>query len=185
MLIPYSKIKRSTRRLLIRAYREDDYEGWREAQINRLPQQNKFDKGRPPKDHLTRSAFKKRIKQFQARANRDELYVFGIFNKQTGQHVGVVDLFVIVRKDLHWANLGYSIHNNQWGQGYAKEAAKAAIQIGFKNLGLHRIEAAMELDHKVSQRVARRIGMRKEGIRRRFYPTTSGWEDMVVFVSVK
>jgi len=67
----------------------------------------------------------------------------------------------------------------------AKEAAKAALKIGLKDLNLHRIEAVMENDHKASIAVARSIGMTNEGVRKRFLPTNdSKWEDAIVFASI-
>lgn len=181
----FNKIKYTTQRLVIRPYRASDYAAWAEALSKCHPKQNKFDPGRPSHQSLSLAAFDKKLKRYQAQAHRDEHYMFGIFHKKTGEHLGCVDLYVIVRKVLHWANLGFEIHNTHWGHGYAKEAARAALRIGFKELNLHRIEAAMELDHRASQSVARRIGMKKEGIRRKFFPTESGWEDLVVFALVR
>jgi hypothetical protein len=48
---PYLKIRRSTRRLVIRAYHISDYAVWYKPYSGRLPKQNKFDKGTPPAKH--------------------------------------------------------------------------------------------------------------------------------------
>ena len=46
-----------------------------------------------------------------------------------------------------------------WGQGYATEAARAAMQDGFTRVGLREIIAITTLDNLLSQRVMERLGM--------------------------
>ena len=175
----------SSKRIVMRPYVLSDFKVWREGNLSRLPQQNKFDSAKVSAKKLNIHSFKSILKKNRVRAKDDECYVYGIFEKRTGKHLGVTSLYVLIRKGLHWANLGYEIHNQYWRQGYAKEAALLTLKIGFRDLGLHRIEAAMELDHEGSIGVARAIGMRREGIRRKFFPHPSGWEDLVVFGAVK
>ncbi|HAZ11604.1 MAG: hypothetical protein A2X86_17930 [Bdellovibrionales bacterium GWA2_49_15] len=178
-------MKYSSKRITVRPYVRRDYESWREGHLAREPKKNKFDSLKPPAKNLTLKKFTAMIGKNKKRAKRDECYVYGIFDKKTGKHLGSTSLYILIRKGLHWANLGYEIHNQYWRQGFGKEAALLTLKIGFRDLGLHRIEAAMELDHKGSIGVARSLGMRREGIRRKFFPNPSGWEDLVVFGAVK
>ena len=46
-----------------------------------------------------------------------------------------------------------------WGQGYATESARAAMQDGFARVGLQEIVALTTLDNHPSQRVMVRLGM--------------------------
>jgi RimJ/RimL family protein N-acetyltransferase len=48
------------------------------------------------------------------------------------------------------------------GQGYATEAARAVLRLGFDGLGLHRITARIDERNEPSARLARRLGMRQE-----------------------
>ncbi|MBI2521810.1 MAG: GNAT family N-acetyltransferase [Bdellovibrio sp.] len=175
----------SSKRIAVRPYARADFQTWREAHLSRLSKQNKFDSVKPSVKEVTLAKFKEMLKKNNKRAMRDECYYYGVFDKKTGENVGAVSLYILIRKGLHWANLGYEIHNQYWRQGYATEAARLTLKIGFRYLSLHRIEAAMELDHKGSIGVARAIGMRREGIRRKFFPNPTGWEDLVVFGVVK
>jgi len=175
----------TTKRLHIRAYRGSDYSVWRQGHLLRLSKQNKFDPGRVTREKLMSTVFKQKLNTYREMAKKDQLYNYGIFLRKTGVHLGSVDLYLIVRPDLHWANLGYQIHNQYWGKGYATEAARAALRIGFKKLSLHRIEAATELNHKAAIRVAESIGMRKEGVRKKFFPSGSRWLDLVIFAVTK
>lgn len=185
MKIAYGNIRYTTKRLLIRPYRVGDYSEWKKAHAACSVAKDKFDPGRLPPQLLTRERFKSLIANYRALARRDEYYMFGIFDKKSGAHLGHFDFFLFARKGLNWANLGYEIHNTHWRKGYGVEAGQGALRIGFKKLKLHRIEAAMELDHKGSQIVARRIGMRRECIRKRFYKSGAIWEDLLVFYITK
>ncbi len=61
------------------------------------------------------------------------------------------------------AELGYWLGVPYWGQGYATEAARAAVEYGFQTLGLHRIWAGVFAGNSVSANVLRKSGMRHEG----------------------
>jgi len=47
-----------------------------------------------------------------------------------------------------------------WGQGYATEAARAAIEDGFRRVGLREIVAIAAIDNHASRQVMQRLGMR-------------------------
>ena len=61
------------------------------------------------------------------------------------------------------AHIGFELTPEHWGQGYAKEAAKAIVQFGFTDLRLHRIWSWCIADNSRSSRVLERLGMRLEG----------------------
>ncbi|WP_026941144.1 GNAT family N-acetyltransferase [Hellea balneolensis] len=55
--------------------------------------------------------------------------------------------------------IGWRFHRAAWGKGYASEAAKAALDDGFKRLGLEHILSYTSLNNRRSQAVMERIGM--------------------------
>ena len=55
--------------------------------------------------------------------------------------------------------VAWRLHRPYWGQGYATEAARAAIEDGFTRIGLKEIVAFTTLANKASQRVMERLGM--------------------------
>jgi RimJ/RimL family protein N-acetyltransferase len=79
----------------------------------------------------------------------------------TAELIGDVILFWHSR--LHrGGELGYVFNPDVAGRGYATEAARAVLQLGFEELGLHRIVARLDERNDASARLARRLGMRQE-----------------------
>lgn len=58
--------------------------------------------------------------------------------------------------------LGYWIARDHWGQGYASEAARAALEV-VRALGHKRVLAGHYLDNPASGRVLRKLGFRETG----------------------
>lgn len=58
--------------------------------------------------------------------------------------------------------IGYRLARAAWGQGYATEAARAVRDEAFAALGLRRLIALIDPDHRASIRVAEKIGMHHE-----------------------
>ena len=59
--------------------------------------------------------------------------------------------------------IGYNVHPEHWGQGYATEAGKAVIDLAFQKFGAHRVQANCWVKNAASIKVLRRIGLKKEG----------------------
>jgi RimJ/RimL family protein N-acetyltransferase len=55
--------------------------------------------------------------------------------------------------------IGWRLAAEYWGQGYATEGAKAAVEYGFQTLGLNEILSFTALQNVGSRRVMERIGM--------------------------
>ena len=63
---------------------------------------------------------------------------YGIVVKGTDKVIGSVDFPRRHEDDV--LELGYILHPDYWGRGYVPEAARALINLAFKELGLHKIE---------------------------------------------
>ncbi len=71
----------------------------------------------------------------------------------------------------------WSLHPDAWGQGFATEAARAALQLGFGTIGLDLIFAITMPNNLASQAVMKRLGLtyRKNVVYR---ATGSVWFDI-------
>jgi ribosomal-protein-alanine N-acetyltransferase len=59
--------------------------------------------------------------------------------------------------------IGYILHKDYWGRGYATELAQRLIRYGFETLKLHRVFARCDDRNKRSCRVLEKAGMQYEG----------------------
>ena len=58
--------------------------------------------------------------------------------------------------------IGWRFARRWWGHGYASEAARAALQVGFEQLGLQEIVAFTAWNNTRSAAVMQRIGMKED-----------------------
>ena len=60
-------------------------------------------------------------------------------DKESGQFLGQLSLAVILPK-TRIAEVGLSLARESWGKGYGTELVTWAVQLGFEEWGLHRIQ---------------------------------------------
>jgi len=72
-------------------------------------------------------------------------------------------------KDNHRVEIGYDLTPECWGQGYMREGMQAAIDNGFKRMGVNRIEAVVHRDNQRSLKLLDRLGFKREGLMRDYY----------------
>jgi RimJ/RimL family protein N-acetyltransferase len=58
--------------------------------------------------------------------------------------------------------LGWALHRDHQGKGYATEAARAILAYAFESLGLHRVKAELDPRNGASIALCLRLGMREE-----------------------
>jgi len=75
------------------------------------------------------------------------------------------------------AEIYYSLHPDYWRNGYATEAVNALLHYGFTDLLLHRIEAGVAVENAASIRLLERVGMTREGRKRKVLPIDGEWVD--------
>jgi ribosomal-protein-alanine N-acetyltransferase len=79
------------------------------------------------------------------------------------------------------AKLGYAIHADHWGHGYATDAARVLVRFAFGTLGKHRVTAAIGPENEASIAVVKRLGFSYEGHLRDHVFTNGGWRDSLLF----
>lgn len=79
-----------------------------------------------------------------------------------GRVIGTVLLLTLPNSEGE-VEIGWHLHPDAWGRGYASEAARAALRHGFEG-GLEEIHAVTHLTNGPSQAVCRRIGMEHRGV---------------------
>jgi [ribosomal protein S5]-alanine N-acetyltransferase len=170
-----------TERLVIRPLENGDYLNWLDQFNSRLPSQNRHDQGKMDMSECTEEWFDKLVSKHQDLAVKDIAHVFGVFRKNDGKHLGMVDFSTLTRDSFEWGRIGYTIHNQFWQNGYGKEAVKAALSIAFRDLKFHRIEAHINVDNISSINLAKSAGMEFECVRKGFIFENGEWTDHLVY----
>lgn len=75
----------------------------------------------------------------------------------------------------------YKIHVKYWRKGFGTEALKRILDFGFYELKLHRIEAGCAVKNTGSIKLLEKVGMQKEGQKRKVLPLKNGWSDNFEF----
>ncbi len=57
-------------------------------------------------------------------------------------------------------DVGYRLHPNYWGKGYATQSAMAVLTYGFKNLPLDEVIGTCNIHNKASRRVLEKCGLK-------------------------
>jgi RimJ/RimL family protein N-acetyltransferase len=78
------------------------------------------------------------------------------------------------------AEVGYILHPDAHGQGYATEAATALLGFGFREVGLHRIYARCDARNSGSAGVMKRLGMREEAHFREHAHFKGRWDEELI-----
>lgn len=114
----------------------------------------------PSRDHTRRY-----INSLQSAYRSGRFFDWGIEYKPDGRFVGTCG-FVTIDLDNNCAEIGYVINPHYQNMGIATEAVRAAIEFGFSELKLNRIEARYMVGNDASRRVMEKSGMTFEGVRR-------------------
>ncbi len=113
----------------------------------------------------------------------DQSIRWGIFLNDNGALVGTCcfDSFLSRNQSI---NLGYEIRSQDWGHGFATEAARAAITYAFEHgiVGpVNRIEAKTIPANVGSEKVLSKLGFEKEGLMRQYGFWKQQFHDMHLF----
>jgi RimJ/RimL family protein N-acetyltransferase len=81
--------------------------------------------------------------------------------KDSGELVGDCTLFLVSREHRQ-GEIGYILHPDHHGHGYATEAAAFLLELAFEDFDLHRVVGRLEPRNAASAGVLERIGMRRE-----------------------
>ncbi|GLZ36020.1 N-acetyltransferase [Lentzea sp. NBRC 105346] len=83
-----------------------------------------------------------------------------MIRSDTGELVGDVGIWSV--GDHNGAEIGYTVHPKHQGQGFATEAVRVALRLGFEERGYHRIVARLDARNDASRKVLERLGLRRE-----------------------
>lgn len=147
----------TTSRLLLRPWRSEDEEIY--FRINQNPQVLEFLPG--PLTH-------EQVRTFMAKQNQQlhekGYMLWAVEIKDSGKLIGFIGLNHVTMP-VHFApavEIGWRLDSTYWGQGYATEGAKAALEYAFNHCHLNEIVAFTVPDNYRSRKVTARLGMQED-----------------------
>ena len=142
---------RTTERLLLRPFREEDLEPW--AALNADPEVTEF-LGEP----LSREECDRIAAAVNEQYTAEGFGFLAVERRTDGAFLGAAGLS---REQWYPEDLeiGWRLAREYWGHGYATEAAASWMEHGFTALGLPRIIAVTDTPNVRSIAVMRRLGM--------------------------
>jgi [ribosomal protein S5]-alanine N-acetyltransferase len=162
-----------TKRLLLRDFRSDDFTAL--CILEQLPATYYYERGTP-----TIAETHDLLQQTIREANEQPRIYFRFVVMLHDDLIGRVKLIRLNAEINEW-EIGWTFHEDHWGQGYATEAALALLKFGFEDLGVHRIVAFCNANNAASYRVMEKIGMHRDGHLREALKWRGEWSDEFVY----
>jgi RimJ/RimL family protein N-acetyltransferase len=162
-----------TTRLYIRELELSDTESIHH--LHSLPETDKFNTlGIPETIQTTEALLQKWIKERKQLPRSS--YIFCIEIVDTKQFIGLIALNLGDEK-FKMGEVWYKLDVKFWRKGYTTEALTRLLDFAFNTLQLHRIEAGCAVEHIASIRVLEKVGMIREGRKRKKLPIRGEWLD--------
>ena len=163
-----------TPRLILREFRADDFDALFE--IDSRPETARFEPEKSADDvrqYLEQAAL-------QALAQPRVHYRFAITVRPDDTVRGLVGMARNIEMTRDW-EIGWMVHPDAWGKGYASEAARRVIDLAFDQLGAHRVIAFCDVENLASERVMQKLGMWREAIMRQTRLLRGEWRDELLY----
>jgi RimJ/RimL family protein N-acetyltransferase len=166
-----------TERLVLRPFRPDDFDALHDM----------FGDERVTRylDHgpLSREAVRELLARISTLtgidAERDGLRL-AVELQASGQVIGDVSLWR-TSAEHNQGEIGFVLHPEHQGRGYAIESMRELLRIGFEEAGLHRIVGRCDAQNLASAALMERLGMRQEAHFRENELIKGAWSDGLVY----
>lgn len=147
----------TTNRLHLRQWRETDLEPF--GELNSDPRVREFFP-----TVLTRKKSDQEVVELSQHIEKFGWGFWAVSLVQTDEFIGCIGLDEVYFKRAFSPaiDIGWRLHYNHWGKGYATEGALAALQYGFTALNLESIVAYTAEGNVRSRHIMEKIGLRHE-----------------------
>lgn len=155
-LVPRHETRLETDRLVLREIREADFDALYRLQSD--PEVKRYELTQPSTGRETQKSIRRSLRDRTGRTRWR--YEIAVALRDDDRLIGNLDL-VRIGWSGKTAHLGFMLDRSYWGQGYATEAAAAAVDYAFRHLGVKRVIAQCHPDNIGSWRVMEKLGMRR------------------------
>jgi len=165
--------KLTTNRLHLKIITPDDLDDIHH--LHSLPETDQYNTlGIPENKAATEAIVQQWLSQQQVEPDRH--FNWRISDGRSRNFVGLIALHLGEGR-FRLGEVWYKLLPQYWGQGLATEALKEVLRFCFEELYLHRIEAGCATENIASARVLEKVGMQREGSKRKVLPIRGNWVD--------
>ena len=164
-----------TKRLILREFRDDDYDALRECESS--PAVQRFERPIGGEEE-TRAHLQQSIAWAQQMPRTH--YRMALTIRPDDRVRGRLALWLNNSDIAEW-EIGWTVHERYWGHGYAGEAATRMLEFAFTTLQAHRVVAFCNAENAASRRVMEKIGMHQDGLLRETRRLNGVWYDEYVY----
>lgn len=174
-LKPTAQWPLATERLRLRPHNADDTE-WLHELYSR-PDVARYLLDEPWTAEVTHDKLTERL----AKTDIDgETGALALVIEHDGVPIGDVALW-LTDHEHRQGEIGWVLDPAHGGQGFASEAVRAVLALGFDHYKLHRITAQMDARNSASAALARRVGLRLEAHHVQDWFSKGEWTDTLIF----
>ena len=167
----------TTERLLLRPFTDADADAL--FAIHGPPDNSRFLYTEPrSRDEIPEMI--ERFKQLSAIDDKHDGVRLAAVLAATGELVGDICLWRVSREHRQ-GEVGYVLDPAHQGRGYATEAVREMLRIGFEVAGFHRIVGRLDARNTASAAVLERLGMRREAHLRENEFVKGEWADELIY----
>ncbi|MBK6266135.1 GNAT family N-acetyltransferase [Marivirga sp. S37H4] len=167
------EINLKTNRLIIKLVSLSDLEKIHE--LHSLPETDKFNTlGIPENLNQTENIVKDWVQKNNDGQNKN--FTFKLELIESKSFIGLISLN-LGKANYRSAEVWFKINKNYWRKGYTTEALMKLLDFGFNDLKLHRIEAGCAVENIASSKTLEKVGMSREGMKRKKLPINGQWKD--------
>lgn len=106
---------------------------------------------------------------------------FAVELREEARVIGEVGMFLRPYPQSS-GDIGWSLHPDYHGRGYAAEAARVVLAYAFDYRNLDRVTAGCDARNAASVRLMERLGMRREAYLSQNHYRDGGWQDSYTYV---
>jgi RimJ/RimL family protein N-acetyltransferase len=122
-----------------------------------------------------------RLAKYSALTAPGDTLLLAVIRRDTGEMIGDVTLDWLLPAEHAQVEIGYVLHPDHHGHGFATEACRPLLGIAFKTLDAHRVCGRLDAANVASARVLEKLGMRREALFRENEFVKGEWVDEAVY----
>ncbi len=168
-------LRLETPRLILREFREDDFSAVYDFESR--PETQRYEHHIPSQEQIR--AQLAQLVVDSARLPRTSCRL-AVTLRGDDTPRGRISLKLNWEESREW-EIGWTIHPDLWGRGYASEAAHAMLEFAFRTCGAHRVVAFCNAHNAASERVMQKIGMQREARLRESRWWNGAWCDELLY----